>query len=93
MNNFEQIKLPALAEQIYQRSLATGFGMASEPLTGSLLRALAASKPRGKFLEIGTGTGYGTAWILDGMDQDSRLESVDNDPQVQAIAQHYLGAD
>ena len=93
MNNFEQLKFPALVEQIYQRSLAAGFGMASEPLTGSLLRALAASKPRGKFLEIGTGTGYGTAWILDGMDQDSRLESVDNDPQVQAIAQQYLGTD
>lgn len=38
-----------------------GFSMAFEPLVGSLLRTLAASKRLGVFLEIGTGTGIGTA--------------------------------
>jgi predicted O-methyltransferase YrrM len=53
--------------------------MASEPLVGALLRSLAASKPGGRFLELGTGTGVATAWLLDGMDDRATLVSVDND--------------
>jgi hypothetical protein len=40
--------------------------------TGLFLRTLAASKPAGRFLELGTGTGVATAWLLDGMDHASR---------------------
>ena len=54
--------------------------MASEPKTGALLAALAASKPGGRLLELGTGTGLGTAWLLSGMDADSHLDTVDTDP-------------
>ena len=60
--------------------------MASEPQTGSIIRTLAASKPGGRFLEIGTGTGIGTAWLLDGMDAGSQLDSMDNDPKALAVA-------
>ena len=67
--------------------------MASEPQTGSLLRTLAASKPSGRFLELGTGTGVGTAWLLAGMDAGSRLDSVDNDAAVSAVARRHLGHD
>ncbi|MGE0681515.1 MAG: O-methyltransferase, partial [Candidatus Binatia bacterium] len=67
--------------------------MASEPQTGSFLRTLAATKPAGTFLELGTGTGLSTAWILEGMDQISTLLSVDNDEKVQAIAIQHLGYD
>ncbi|HEY2720855.1 MAG TPA: hypothetical protein VGI82_03980 [Chitinophagaceae bacterium] len=42
-----------------------GSTMASDVLTCSLLRTLAASKPSGKFLELGTGTGLATSWILE----------------------------
>lgn len=84
---------PAVLEAILQDSRAIGFGMASEAKTGSLLRALAASKPAGRILELGTGTGVGTAWLLAGMDADSRLDSVDNDPAAQAIAKRHLGHD
>src|SRR5688572_31489907 len=59
--------------------------MSSEPGTGSLLRALAASKPNGRFLELGTGAGVGTAWPLAGMDPGSRLISIDNDAEVSKI--------
>lgn len=61
--------------------------------TGSLLRTLAASKPSGKFLEIGTGTGIGTAWLLAGMDQESSLISVENDKKFIDVAQRFLSAD
>ncbi|WP_310586228.1 hypothetical protein [Lacihabitans soyangensis] len=40
-----------------------GFTMPSDILTCSLLKTLAASKPNGKYLELGTGTGLSTAWI------------------------------
>jgi len=63
------------------------------PSRRPLLRTLAASKPAGIFLELGTGTGVATAWLLDGMDKAARLESVENDPTVIAIARKYLGSD
>lgn len=60
--------------------------MASDLLTGSLLRTLAASKPAGKFVELGTGTGLSTSWILGGIDNDSSLISIDNEPELLKIA-------
>ena len=70
-----------------------GFTMASDVLTCSLLRTLAASKQAGKFLELGTGTGLSTSWILDGMDNDSTLISIDNEPAFLEIAEKFLGND
>lgn len=71
----------------------SGFTMASDVLTCSLLRTLAGSKPASRFLELGTGTGLSTAWILDGMDNDSTLISIDNEPEFLEIAQRFLGND
>jgi predicted O-methyltransferase YrrM len=70
-----------------------GFTMASDVKTCSLLRTLAASKPGGSFLELGTGTGLCTSWILGGMDNDSTLISIDNDEKVLSVARRFLGAD
>ncbi len=84
---------PAALVAIQEESDAAGFTMASEPRTGALLAALAASKPGGRLLELGTGTGIGTAWLLSGMDAGARLETVDTDPAVVAIAQRHLAAD
>lgn len=72
---------------------AAGFTMASDMLTCSLLRTLAATKPRGAFLELGTGTGLSTSWILDGMDSASTLISIDNDETLLSIAHKYLVTD
>ena len=82
-----------MLEAIHRDTQDLGFAMASEPKTGALLRVLAASKPSGRFLELGTGTGVGTAWLLAGMDATSRLESVDSDENVLAVARRHLGAD
>jgi predicted O-methyltransferase YrrM len=86
-------RLPAAHARILARSQAIGFGLNSDVLTGSLLRTLAAAKPGGTFLELGTGCGLGTSWILDGMDRTSSLLSLDTDPDTQAIAREELGAD
>jgi len=88
-----RIVSPAALEAILRDTHAIGFAMASEAKTGTLLKALAASKPAGRILELGTGTGVGTAWLLAGMDPDARLDSVDNDPAAQDIARRHLGHD
>ncbi len=86
-------KHPDKLGTLVARMRETGFDMASEPRTGALLRALAASKPAGRLVELGTGTGVGTCWLLDGADSSARLVSIDNDPVPQAVARDVLGSD
>ncbi len=92
MNDLD-IRLPDSLEKIERDTAAIGFGMASDRQTGALLRALAASKPTSFFLELGTGTGLATAWILDGMSACSTLLSVDNDKRFIDIARRHLKRD
>ncbi|CAN5253665.1 hypothetical protein BH09BAC6_BH09BAC6_28230 [soil metagenome] len=91
----DQIKqrYPLAYEAIKVATEAGGFTMPSEVLTCSLLKTLAASKPGGRFLEMGTGTGLATTWILDGMDEASTLISIDNDETLLGIAKENLGVD
>lgn len=93
MNDLNNLKEPKSIQAIWSDSHASGFTMVSEPLTGSLLRTLAASKPGGRFLELGSGTGLSTAWLLDGMDSSSRLTTVDNDESLLSILKKNLGED
>ena len=86
-------QIPIRYNDIDEATKTSGFTMASDALTCSLLRTLAASKPSGKFLELGTGTGLATSWILDGMDGESSLTSIDNDPAFLSIAKRFLGDD
>lgn len=93
MQEFGRITAPPNLETIQFETERLGFGMASEPQVGALLRVLAATKPGGRLLELGTGTGLATAWLLDGMDMNSVLVSVDIDAAVQSVARDALGAD
>jgi predicted O-methyltransferase YrrM len=93
MNEHSTLRIPTSLTRIYADTAKLGFKMASEEQTGSLLRTLAASKPGSAFLEIGTGTGVGTAWLLDGMDEHSTLITVERDEEVSAIAQRHLCKD
>jgi predicted O-methyltransferase YrrM len=93
MTELDLIQSPPTLRAITERTEALAFPMASEPKTGALLRALAASKPRAQLLELGTGTGIATAWLLDGMDAASTLTTVDTDPEVQQVARDVLGPD
>ena len=93
MNDTLNLSPPAIYTTIQQETDSLDFDMASEPLTSSLLRTLVASKPKGAFLELGTGTGLSTAWMLDGMDTEATLVSVDVDPVVTQIAHNHLGQD
>ncbi len=93
MNDVAAIEVPERYPAILARSQAAQFEMNSDVLTGSLLRTLAASKPRSSILELGTGAGLGTCWILDGMDAGSSLVSVESDAKLLAIARDEIGAD
>ena len=93
MNDIAAIELPAPYRKILARSRAANFQVNSDILTGSLLRTLAASKPRSSILELGTGAGLGTCWILDGMDAESTLVSVENDSNILGIARDEIGTD
>ncbi len=93
MDDHAVSRTPPMLDQIAADTVAAGFTMASEPKTGALLSVLAASKPGGRLLELGTGTGIGTAWMLSGMDAGARLDTVDVDDTVMDIARRYLGSD
>lgn len=85
--------LPPQLPAIEAATRELGFGMASERATGALLAALAAAKPSGSLLELGTGTGVATVWLLHGMDASARLLSLDNDARAQAVAAAHCGGD
>ena len=93
MNDLSNINEPKSVPAIWADTRASGFTMASDPLTCSLLRTLAATKSSGRFLELGSGTGLSTAWLLDGMDSESHLTTVDNDESLLTILKRHLGAD
>ncbi|MER5948171.1 class I SAM-dependent methyltransferase [Streptomyces sp. NPDC001904] len=86
-------RIPTALPALRSKARDAGFIMSSEDRTGSLLAALAAARPAGRILELGTGVGEGTAWLLSGMDPDSSLTTVELDPALQAFAQEQLGAD
>jgi predicted O-methyltransferase YrrM len=93
MNETENLKLPPQLPQLLSETARLNFTMASDLLTGCLLRTLAATKPAGDLLELGTGTGVATAWMLDGMDEQSRLVTIEKDEAPLAVAQKLLGDD
>jgi len=82
--------IPVQYENIAEATRAMEFNMASDMQTGSLLKTLAASKPSGRILELGTGTGLATSWIIDGMDDKSRLITVENNELLLDIARKAL---
>jgi predicted O-methyltransferase YrrM len=84
---------PKPLEAIMAATRAIGFQIWCWPQVGALLRVMAALKPGGRLLEIGTGTGVGTCWLLDGMDASAKLLTVDINPKVQAVARAHLAAD
>jgi predicted O-methyltransferase YrrM len=93
MNDAYISRPPAALDAIVADTAALSFDMISEAKVGALLATLAASKPAGRILELGTGTGHGAAWLLSGMDATSTLDTVDTDERVVTVARRQLGAD
>jgi predicted O-methyltransferase YrrM len=93
MEDLANLNPPAVLDAIERDTAAIAFSMGVEPRTGALLRVLAASKPGGAMLELGTGTGLSTAWLLEGMDSRATLLTVDSDPKFSAVAVRHLEHD
>ena len=93
MDDTTNLNPPAVVKELTQAAATLGFTMSSNLLTGSLLRTLVASKPAGEILELGTGVGMGTAWLLAGMDAAAHLTTVDRNEETTAIARGFLGSD
>ncbi|WP_203236781.1 O-methyltransferase [Nocardia panacis] len=79
--------------QAQKAARASEFAMSCTDRTGLVLRTLAASKPGGRVLELGTGTGVGTAWLLAGMDHNARLITIESDPVRCAVARGVIMTD
>lgn len=84
---------PPAVNDLVQAAQALNFTLSSDLLTGALLRTLVASKPGGEILELGTGVGMGTAWLLAGMDRTAFLTTVDKNEQTSAVARELFKAD
>ncbi|SIR28431.1 O-methyltransferase [Maribacter ulvicola] len=93
MNDTNIQDIPKIHTEIARKSEEIGFTMPSDLYVGSFLKTLIASKPNGRFLEIGTGIGLSLSWMIEGMDANSTLLSVDNDEELISIATSYFGND
>tara|TARA_R110000765_G_scaffold261445_3_gene361438 strand:- start:14 stop:592 length:579 start_codon:yes stop_codon:yes gene_type:complete len=93
MNDASIQDIPKLHSEIVRKSEEIGFKMPSDLYVGSFLKTLITSKPNGRFLEIGTGIGLSLSWMIEGMDNNSYLISVDNDKELTDIAETYFGND
>jgi predicted O-methyltransferase YrrM len=93
MNDSIIANKPKILPEIEVKSKEIGYSMTSDHYVGSLLKTLVTSKPKSRFLELGTGTGLSLSWMIDGMDADSRLITIDHDPKLTKLAQGYFGED
>ncbi|WP_373517239.1 O-methyltransferase [Pricia sp.] len=93
MNDTNIQNKPKILQKIQGKSEEIGFTMPSDIYIGTFLKTLIASKPKGRFLELGTGIGLSLSWTVDGMDRESHLITVDNDPGLIDIATSYFGED
>ena len=67
------------------------FERSSIPEIGRLLTVLvAAARPRGRFAEIGTGCGVGSAWVADALGPEASLVTVElDDDRAAAVARLF----
>lgn len=82
-----------MRQALHNAAEKLGFTQSSDVLMGGLLTTLAASKPGGRFLELGTGVGMGSARLLAGMDAASSLVTVERNAEQVEIAKKHLAED
>lgn len=91
MEDSNIIDKPEIYSELETKSKEIGFTMPSDLYIGTLLKTLITSKPKANLLELGTGIGLSFSWMIDGMDSESKLTTIDNDPELTKIAQNYFG--
>ena len=80
---------PVLVRAAADRAHQAGFALSCETAVGRLLAVLAGHLPAGaRLLELGTGAGVGTAWLVSGLlpRTDATVTTVEIDPRLAALA-------
>jgi predicted O-methyltransferase YrrM len=90
MEDLVKDNIPGQYDRIKVDTERLSFQMNSDLYTGSLLKTLAASKKSARLLELGTGGGLATSWILEGMDHDSKLLTIESNAALLEIARDRL---
>lgn len=91
--SIDAVRVPSKLIELQKEVKLAGFELSCDNQTGSLLRTLAATKKAGRFLELGTGVGVSTSWILDGMDDESTLITVEQEEALHTVAKKHLATD
>jgi predicted O-methyltransferase YrrM len=75
----------------HARAKAAEIGcVAVSPGAGAVLRTLAAAIDAKNVVEIGTGAGVSALWLLEGMNSEGILTSIDNEAEHQLIAKDAI---
>jgi predicted O-methyltransferase YrrM len=93
MNESNILDAPKLLARLEAKCREIGFTMPSDIYIGTLLKSLIASKPKANILELGTGISLSLSWMIEGLDEHSKLTSIDNDPKLISIAKDLFGND
>ena len=93
MNDSNIQDIPKVYDQLLAKSEELGFTMPSDLYIGPFLKTLVASKPGGNFLELGTGMSLSLVWMIEGMDENSKLTTIDYDQQLIDVANEFFGHD
>lgn len=93
MDQSNILDTPEIYHSILEKSNEVGFTMPSDIFIGTLLKTLITSKPQSNILELGTGIGLSLSWMIEGLDETSKLISVDNDPDLIKIVKEFFGND
>lgn len=91
MDQTNILDTPSVYSELLTKSEEIGFTMPSDMYIGTLLKTLISSKIAGNFLELGTGMSLSLVWMLEGMDENSKLISIDNDKELIQIAEDFFG--
>ena len=93
MNQANILDTPAIYAALEQKCEEVGFTMPSDIYIGTLLKSLIASKRGANVLELGTGISLSLAWMIDGLDEQGRVTSIDYDAKLIEIAQGFFEQD
>lgn len=93
MDDTKILNIPLIHPQIEKVCAETKFTMPSDLYIGSLLKTLIRSKPMSNILELGTGIGLSLSWMIDGLDNSSKLTTIDNNQDLIDNAFQFFGHD
>ena len=93
MNDIAANNIPESFIKMCKEAEKIRFSMKTDISVGSLLKTLVTSKPSANLLELGTGIGTSLSWIIEGMDINSKLITIDNDRNLIKIVNENFGHD